>query len=188
MQKLPQLDKLNNSNVQGLDLVRLIDVRDVAGFLTPENVWSGAYAGCLPVGGLVPNEGAVWIEMRFRAGASNHTETRLKSNQGDSWQQTLSMQIPIDSPERAKLVRMLSRGRFIAIRMDANEVVRVVGTVQQPLKLADMAFTTSGLNAWTFSLLSTGPRQAYYINGWDDTDLYGNPADFAFNFSLDFNA
>ncbi|WP_273210458.1 hypothetical protein [Runella zeae] len=185
---LPQLPVLNNSNVPGLDLIRLIDVREVAGLMSPETVWSGAAPGCLPVGGFIPTVNAKWIELRFTAGMAHHTETLETSPQGEGWRQLLTVPIPIDSPERSLLTRILSRGRWLALRMDGNEVIRLIGTPAQPLKLKESVFTTSTMNAWTLSLSCLTPRHSYYLSGWSEDQIYGNPADFNFDFSLDFNA
>lgn len=188
MKRLPQLPLQNTSNVAGLDLIRLIDVRDVAGLIPPELVYSGAAPGVLPVGGLVPNADAVLIDMYFTAGEANYSEIIGQSIHGPSTKHQLTLPIPKDSPDYATVMRMLSKGRFIALAMDGNEVVRLIGLPEQPLKLKQASMTTAGRNAWVAELITETLRPAYYLTGWTEAEIYGNPADYSFDFSLDFNA
>lgn len=188
MRRLPQISRPNTTNISGLDLIRLIDSRDIAGLLPPEIAFSGSSEGVLPVGGLIPNAGAVWIDMWFEPGMAAYTGTLGQSVHGPSVKHQLTLPIPKDSPDYGMAMRMLSKGRWMALAMDGNELVKLVGTPQQPLKLKQATLTTIGKNMWTAELVCETLRPAYYMTDWGLDALYGNPADYSFDFSLDFNA
>lgn len=188
MRRLPQTSRPNATNVPGLDLVRLIDVRDVVGLIPPEIVFSGSADGVLPVGGLVPASDAVWIDLWFAPGAASYSAIIGPSQHGPSVKHQLTLPIPIDSPDYGTTMRMLSKGRWMALVMDGNELVRLVGSPAQPLKLKQTTLSTSGKNNWQAELATETLRPAYYLTGWTEEEIYGNPADYSFDFSLYFNA
>lgn len=185
MNKLPQIARLNESNIPGLDLVRLIDVNDVDWLMGAEEVWRGASPGVLPVGGFVPKTGETWVDFFFAPGTSSYNETMLKNVQGESWKHQIMMPIAFDSPRRAEAIRILSRGRWLALVMDGNEVVRLVGTKAQPLKLVS---SVKGSNGRNIELQCETYAQAYYLEGWEPDEIYGNPADFSFEFWKEYNS
>lgn len=188
MRRLPKTSRPNASNVPGIDLVRLIDYRDVVGLLPPEIVYSGAVDGVLPVGGLIPKPDAVWIDMFFGPGSASYSAIIAQSVHGPSVKHSLTLPIPIDSPVQGTTMKMLSKGRFLAMVQDGNELVRLVGLPSQPLKLKQSTLTTTGRNIWMVELATETLYPAYYLTGWTEDELYGNPADYSFDFSLDFNA
>lgn len=185
MNKLPQITRLSVSNVPGIDLVRLIDINDVDWLMGPEEVWRGAEPGILPVGGFVPKLGETWVDFFFAPGTSSYTEALGNTVHGPSWKQKISMPIAYDSPRRAEAMRILSRGRWLALVMDANEVVRLVGTKSQPLKLLA---AVKGNNGRNIELQCETFAQAYYLEGWEPDQIYGNPADFSFEFWTEYNS
>lgn len=185
MKRLPQLTRFANNNAPGLDLVRLIDVRDIVSMIPDVLLWSEVYNGTLPKGGIVPSQSSVWIDMFFAPGLARYTCVNDPNNHGPLWKNTLALPISGDSPLHAQTAKMLSKGRWIAMAMDANDVIRLIGSIAQPLKLRQGNFGTAP-NEWGVELISSSPNPAAYLSSWDD--LYGNPADYSFDFSLDFNA
>lgn len=185
MNKLPQILRVYDSNIPGLDLVRLIDVNDVESLMGAEEVWRGSNPGVLPVGGFVPKLDETWVDFYFSPGSSTHTETFSKNVHGPSWKQQIVMPIAFDSHRRAEAMRILSNGRWLAMIMDGNEIVRLVGTKAQPLKLVGSVKGSSGR---TIELACETYTQAYYLEGWDLDLIYGNPADFSFEFLNEYNS
>lgn len=153
--------------------------------MSPEEVWRGNTSGVLPIGGFQPNSEAEWVDILFPPATATYVETLQKNVHGENWKQQIVLPIAFDSPLRAEAIRVLSRGRWLAIAVDGNDVIRLVGTKSQPLKLASSVKAGIGrtveLSCETFS-------QAYFLQGWDEETLYGNPADFSFEFLPDFNA
>lgn len=188
MNRLQPISRVSANNISGLDLIRLIDVRDVEWIMPAEEVWRGPLAGVLPTNGFVPRAEATWVDFYFLAGTANHVETMLRSEHGPAWKEQLTLPIAFDSPKRAEAVRLLSRGRWLALRMDGNEVIRLIGTLEQPLKLNAAAMTTSGANGWSIELGCLTLAQAYYLENWDPETIYGDPADFSFEFLNEFNS
>ena len=184
MKRLPQLSRPNTTNVPGLDLVRLIDVRDIQGVVSPNEVYAVSET-LLPAGWIVPNPDAVWVDFFFTAGEANYVPTVVPSVHGPSVKHTLQLPIGNDSPEYAKVVKLLSKGRWMAFVMDANEQVKLVGLPEQPLKLKQ---ASQSRNAWVVELVTETLYPAYHVSEWDLEKIYGNPADYSFDFSLDFNA
>ena len=184
MKRLPQIIRENISTTGGLDLVRLVDERDIVSMIPEVLLW-GRYNGTVPKGGFVPNDSSVWIDMYFTPGTARYGCNTERSNHGPISKHNLVLPMGNDSALHAQCVRMLSKGRWIALAMDANDVIRLVGNNTQPLKLRQGGFLSNS-NEWTLELVAESCNPAPYVQDW--TDLYGNPADYSFDFSLQFNA
>ena len=175
----------NGTNAPGVDLVRIVDVRDIVSMIDEARLWSDLYGGTLPKGGFVPSGSAVWIDLYFAPGTARYAAVIDRSNQGPICKHSLGLPIANDSPQHAQTIKMLTKGRWMALAMDANGQTRLVGSLSQPLKLKQGTFGTNP-NGWNVELFSESATPAGYIEDW--FNLYGNPADYSFDFSLQLNS
>lgn len=187
MERLPQISRQFPTNVAGLDLVRLVDVRDIQGLVSPYEVYATTKTA-LPQGWLVPNLDAVWIDIVCAPETANYNSVVQQSVHGPSYKHSLVLRMTHDHPDYGRLVHLLSKGRWMAMVQDGNDNVKLLGLPEQPLKLKQATLTTAGINGWTVELTNETLFPCFYLNSWDLDTIYGNPADYSFDFSTYFNA
>jgi hypothetical protein len=90
-----------------------------------------------------------------------------------------------DWTEAGTMVRVLQGKKWLAVTKDTNGLCRLVGTKEQPIRMA--VKYSSGDRSRVFEFKSTGYREALYMQGFTPADIWGD-GEFSTEFSTEFNS
>jgi hypothetical protein len=176
MKRLPQLLRPNTTNIPGVDLLRLIDVRDVAGMISEEELWAKSKQGLLDPADFVLEENAEWITVLISS--ANLNEISAFGVQGVAVKKELTLVLAgYTDAEKMELVKLIHKGRWLAIVVDGNDCARLVGTKEHPLKFEKGKAGTSP-NVCDVQLNTSGLYHAPFLTDFDPFAVWGNPAVF----------
>lgn len=154
---LPSIQKLCDSNMGGLRLLRVIPLEAVQSM-------PGAASHSLTAA-ITLKAGAAISDVFFTDDTGSFEETPEIGSQGKLYRQRLSVLVPKDAPEVADYVNKYDGLQVILQYMDGNGFAKLIGSLEQPLTF-EANFSTGSTpderNAYTFSYTGRSYHKAYF--------------------------
>lgn len=173
-----------DSNLPDLNRIKLVDVCDVLYVNEPDIFLSVDTVGhVLPNRALSLKNGAVLSRIWFLPGQGSYTEELVQTEHGEVWKGMLSIKTSGDSAGAREVVERMAGRKFLVFLMDNDSKLRLLGGVDSPAVFG-VAFGTAGWKGRTLSFSCMMRKQAYYLNTWEESELFG--VDFSDEFSDDF--
>ena len=144
---------VGKSNASGLRKFRLICVSDVKAIKPQLSTWS------VPNGGIELLKPAV-VDMKFEA-VGFYDENLVPSEQGDAWSTLVELNIPKDFANRTLSMNSLRGKRFIGLSTDRNGVMKVLGSVKQPLRVLSCSWNV-GTGSWNVKFGRLAKEPSFY--------------------------
>lgn len=144
-------------NLTGVRRLWLIEARHVADIIDPATVPGDRASHILPEDALQLTAGAVVYFLSFSPRRCSYDEQEQASSQGVSYAGRIALTIPRDNPVTALVADRTSRRQWVAIFEDANDQVRVAGTVRQPLYVSHSFSTSAAERQLVFSTVTRYP-------------------------------
>ncbi len=128
----------------------------------------------LQPGFLILRDDKLPVDVFFAHDSGSYTEEPADDVHTLSYRQSVSFQIPRDRPELPAWLDQLQDVTFLALIKDRNHYCRLLGTLDQPLRLGGGGFATSGRggkNGRTFSFQTISQTPSFFVAGIEDTEL-----------------
>lgn len=155
-----------SANVPGLVRLRLLNLFDVAHVEPP-----APGSQTLSPGSVVMVAGRYPLDVPVVGMEATFSEEQSETAQGVLYRQAVAVVVPKDGPLHGSLMEPLMGGLWLALCQDANGTCRLVGRMEQPLRLAMRVDV--GRNARTLTLATETCHPALYAAGVDDDFLLG---------------
>lgn len=107
------------------------------------------------------------IEMYCSAGSISFTEKETQEKYGLGYKNQLNAFIPKDSPEVQSIINSMSGRKWVVILLDQNELFKVAGAPEIPLRVAfdlDTGSDTPDRNGHSISFYGTQTSKAKFIS------------------------
>jgi len=107
------------------------------------------------------------VEMYCSPGSMSFSEKQAEGKPGISYKTELNAFVPKDTPEAQAIIDDMSRRKWVVVYMDQNELCKVVGTVDNPVRVSFDLGTgadTSEKNGHTVSFYGVQVNKAIFID------------------------
>lgn len=154
-----------DSNAPGLTNIYVARVADIVSIPAPDANTHTISAD------IVLASGKQFFEFSFTEGTGKHMEAPEGELDARSWSESLQLYIPKDRERVTYIANNMLGGKYIAVRRDNNGLIKVVGSLTNPLRLQDATLDTGAGGAdkngrqFELKMYPNAPHAAYEYTG-----------------------
>lgn len=116
---------------------------------------------------IILKAGKQWYNAVCTLGTTGYSEKQAETDQGQSYDKSLTGFVPKDSPEMAALFDEMENQRYIIDYTDNNGYRKIIGSLTEPVRFkADGETKTdaSGRNGHVITFYSLGSHKSYFYD------------------------